>query len=525
MEDAWLHWNVDVDVVKSFIPSSDHRIYFTGDSTPKQTNDTLATSGAFYTWPTTTYPLGVTAPTVPLTAAQASGGTHTAKTVVYVYTYVTAWGEESAPSPPSNILDVTANYYVQLSGFVAGGTNVTHIRLYRLNTGTALAEYQLVPYPVDNITAYSNSTDYVTDDRVTYQGLTYICIQANGPGSAVKAPTDTDYWTVDVNDCEDADAVASGVDDKRENSELGEVISVEDWDTPPSDLAGLHLFVNNILVGFSGNEVYLSVPGYPYAWPAKYANRCDYPVVAIGHYGETLVVMTDSRPYISIGTDPASMTLKRLPYVRPCLAKDGAVSSERGVIYPSDDGFWIINSSGGRLLTKNLFTKAQWEAKDLTNMICAYWDDKLYTFFKGTGTGFYIDMDDMRVIDLSIVGDKQFYDAKIFEDYLYVLIAQYDYDVYSWEQASTELTYTWESKDFQFFSPFNFTVGRIVADGSVTVKLYVDGTLKHTETATDDSIFRMPSGYRGKVTKIKLTGTSDIDLVAIATSIDELIAS
>ena len=138
---------------------------------------------------------------------------------------------------------------------------------------------------------------------------------------------------------------------------------------------------------------------------------------------------------------------------------------------------WIINASGGRLLTKNLFTKAQWEAKDLSNMVCAYWDDKLYTFFKGSGTaGFYIDMDDMRVIDFSI-DDKRFYDAKVFGSYLYVLIENQttnNYEVYTWEQASTELTYTWKCKKFQFFSPFNFTVGRVVADGSVTVKLYVD---------------------------------------------------
>lgn len=524
MDDAWLHWPGDVDVVKSFIPDSDLRIYFTGDVSPKQTNDTLATSGAFHTWPTTTYPLGVTAPTVPLTAAQVSGGTHAVKTVVYVYTYVTAWGEESAPSPPSNILDVTADYYVHIDGFTAGGANVTHIRLYRLNTGTALAEYQLVPYPVDNITAYSASTDYVLNDRVTYQGLTYICLVANGPGSAVKAPTETDYWSVDVDDCEIADALdgAKEFDDKREDSQLAEIIAVEDWDVPPADLAGLHLFVNNIVVGFSGNEVYPSVPSYPYAYPAKYAMRCDYDVVAIAHYGETLVVLTESKPYIGIGTDPASMTLKPLPYIRPCLAKKGAISSERGVIYPSDDGFWIINASGGRLLSKNLFTKEQWEAKSIADMICAYWDDKLYTFLSATNIGFYIDMDDMRVIDFTSV-DKAFYDAKVIEDFLYVLVAKYDYDVYSWEQASTELTYTWKSKKFQNFSPLNFNVGRVIADGAVTMKLYVDDVLKHTESVTDDSIFRMPSGYRGKVTEIEVTGTSDIDIVAIATSIDELL--
>lgn len=531
MNESWLQWEpAGVDIVKSFIPDSDYRIYYTGDGAPKQTDHTLAISGDAYTWPAAYYLLGVPAPTTALTAAEASGGTHTAKTVCYVYTYVTEWGEESAPSPPSNVLDVSEDYYVELSGFVeptASYLNVTHVRLYRVNTGTALAEYQLVPFPVDNISAYADDVDYVEDDRVTYEGSTYICIQANGPGSDVKDPTETDYWTLDVDDQEVADAETNGCDDKREDSELGEVITTEDWDIPPSDMEGLHLFVNNILAGFSGNEVYLSEPAYPYAWPARYALQCSYDVVGIGHYTETLVVLTEGNPYIGIGTDPASMTLKDLPDKRPCESKMGIVSTARGVIYPSDDGLRIINAAGNTLFTKGLFTKEQWQAKSLSDIISAFWNDTLYVFIKGTGTGFYIDMDDIKVIDFSI-SDKKFYDVAIYGEYMYVLIEDQltnMYVIYKWEEASTELTYTWKSKEFLYYSPFTFTVGTVTADGTVTFNLYVDDVLKHTETATDDNIFRMPGGYSGKKVELEVTGTSDVDMITIATSIDELIQS
>jgi len=525
--DKWLHWeSEDIDVVKSFIPDSDNRIYFTGDGAPKQTNYTMATSGSFINWPASSYALGVPPPANKLTVTPQAGGTHTAKSLAYVYTYVTVWGEESAPSPPSDVVDVSEDNWIQITGFVAGIENVTHIRLYRLATGTELAEYQLVPYPFDNISEYDDEASYSVDDRVVYEGSVYICIQEFSY-PPTHAPTDTDYWELDVSDCEIDDAVANGFDDKREDSYLGEVISVEDWDAPPTDLAGLHLFVNNILVGFSGSEVYFSLPNYPYVWPSDYAQRCTYDVIGIGHYAETLVVLTDNVPYQSTGTDPASLRLYPMAYKRPCKAKRGIVSTERGVIYPTDDGLFMINANGGSLLTKNLFTKEQWQALDITNIISAFWDDKVYIFFSGSGTGFYFHLDEMRVIDFSL-SNKKIYGAQTFDDYLYVLVENQinnEYEVYIWAEAGSELTYTWKSKQFLYYSPFNFTAGMIVADGTVTFKLYVDGVLKSTKTVTDDNIFRLPSKYRGKMIEIELTGTSDVDLVAIATSINELIAS
>lgn len=43
--------------------------------------------------------------------------------------------------------------------------------------------------------AYDNTTDYEVGNVVEYSGDLYKCITANGPGSAVKAPTDTTVWS------------------------------------------------------------------------------------------------------------------------------------------------------------------------------------------------------------------------------------------------------------------------------------------------------------------------------------------
>jgi hypothetical protein len=42
--------------------------------------------------------------------------------------------------------------------------------------------------------SYSTDYDYTAGNLVMHEGSLYLCIAANGPGSAVKYPTDEDYW-------------------------------------------------------------------------------------------------------------------------------------------------------------------------------------------------------------------------------------------------------------------------------------------------------------------------------------------
>lgn len=42
--------------------------------------------------------------------------------------------------------------------------------------------------------SYSTSYDYTAGNFVLHGGSLYLCIAANGPGSAIKYPTDTAYW-------------------------------------------------------------------------------------------------------------------------------------------------------------------------------------------------------------------------------------------------------------------------------------------------------------------------------------------
>lgn len=57
----------------------------------------------------------------------------------------------------------------------------------------------LLWYQQGGIMKYSNAIDYEVGNEITYSGSKYRCIQANGPASTVKAPTDAAYWEKLVN--------------------------------------------------------------------------------------------------------------------------------------------------------------------------------------------------------------------------------------------------------------------------------------------------------------------------------------
>ena len=57
----------------------------------------------------------------------------------------------------------------------------------------------LLWYQQGGIMKYSNAFDYEVGNEIVYQNNKYRCIQANGPASAVKAPTDAAYWEKLVN--------------------------------------------------------------------------------------------------------------------------------------------------------------------------------------------------------------------------------------------------------------------------------------------------------------------------------------
>lgn len=328
----WLQWTADVDVALSLVADdTEKRFYFTGETGgPKKSNLALATTGGGE-YPVASYPLGIPAPTSALTAVvnSTSGEVgETAQDYYYVYTNVTGWGEESAPGGLSNIVSFKDVHNVTISGIAVppAGHNITARRIYRSNTGTtANAAFQFLAE--------------ITDAAVT----TYV---------------DTTIATA-----------------------LGEVIPSTNWTEPPDDLRGILAHPSGFLCGFSGRDVWFSEIGYAFAWPVSYSLTMDSPIVALGVYGSTLVVGTETYPYVITGTDPSNMSATKLTDPEPCVSKRSMAASSLGIVYATPNGLYVVAGGGGSLITTGRFGRDEWQALHPETMHGYIWNGYYFGFY------------------------------------------------------------------------------------------------------------------------------------------------
>lgn len=470
----WFHWADDVDVVRGQIAGdTEERTYFAGDSTfghPRVTKSSIALTGGT-NYPMQSYRLGVPAPASAPTSGGVTGDPDPDiedETRAYVYTYVTADGEEGPPSLPVFIV-AREGQTVALEGLltaIAGDYNITHKRIYR------------------TVSTSSTPTDYQFVAQVSLATATY--------------------------------------SDSKLAIELGESIPSLYWDPPPAGLKGLVNLPNGIVAGFTGNDVYFCEPYRPFAWPAAYIQAVDAPVVGLGVFAETLVVLTRGRPYVMFGSDPNSMVVRQSELAEACVAKRSIVSMSGGVLYASPNGLVQIGPSGGQLITDGIIDKEYWATLNPSS-ISAYHYDGRYIGFYNTGTvqgGFQFDPSDSNqpfsLFDAYALAGYN----DLIRDALYLNVSG---TVQKWDAGSTPYTYTWRSRIFELPHPMNFGWGQVSAAAyPVTLKVYADGVLKHTQTVASAAPFRLPSGFTADDWELEISGTAKVTAIYLAQGIDEL---
>lgn len=492
---GWFTWPARRWVEKAAISGTELILVSDGSTYPK-----IVTSTG------TERRLGVVKPTTALTiniggVASAGGGVVTAS---YVYTLVTAQGEESDIYTATAAVDITDGQWVYLTGWcvhngnkaawlTSTGNDIAYIRVYRLESDAAgNAEYQRVGM------------------RPTAGGTAVFSIPITDIVS------DADTW-FDIN------AGQTWLSD-----DPGEVIMTEGWDPAPTAMKGACMFSNGMYAGFIDNLIYLSVPGYYYAFPASgtmdYTMELPFDVVAMAAFNETLVVGTKGFPEVISGSDPAYMTRTPLPYQQPCLSAQGMISIPGGVVYVCPDGLFLIHSGGGEIITRGVITRDDWQDLDLDSAILAYYDQKIFIFFEGDDAGLIYDpaLDYLVDFDLPANVAAVFVDPEA--DILYVATSA---GIYAWEgSTSGYLTADWKSGIMET-PPVNFSACRVEGvfptGHSTTLYYYVDGTLKHTQTVTSDAPFRLPSGFRGRDHELRVVfSASTINAIYLGFSMGEL---
>ena len=464
----WLSWTGVVHAVRGFdVEDTTERTYYTGDGAPKVTDNTIALASAPY--PTASRPLGIPAPiSAPVAQVDAGQWSGTNETVFYVYTYVNDWGWESAPSPVSLEVTKPTDATVTLNGFSsppAGNYNINRLRIYRTQTGSTAAEFFFM-------SEVALGTTQVVDS----------------------------------------------------NADLGEVLPTTTWLMPPADLSFLTALWNGMLAGISGNAVRLCEPYTPYAWPIAYdVVPADGKPVALGVFGQSLLVLTTGRPVLAQGSAPDAMDQQPLEIPQGCVSAQSAVSMGAGVAWASEDGLCWYGAGGARILTAGIMTREDWQALNPASIIGRMYEGLYFgSYDDGSGRkGFFIDPSAPQGIYFMDVGYTALHFDEL-QDQLYVLSST---NVQKWD-AGAPMTARFKSKVFRAPRPVNFGCAEVVADTyPVTFKLYADGALKHTQAVTSRSPFRLPSGFMALDWQIEVETTGAIQGVSVANSMAELAAA
>lgn len=435
------------------------------------------------------------------------------KTRTYVYTWLTAWDEESLPSNPSAALYLKDGQTVNISALPAAwpaysGTYQT--------TGMVMRLYRTV-------TSASGTLYYKVADVTLGSGTTY-------------------------------------VDTVQDNVLVTTMPSLY-YDQPSSSMIGVRAVHNGMMVGFYGNTVCFSEPSKPHAWPIKYRQQVDADIVAVNNVGQVIVVLTKKNPWVFQGAAPSLMSKTKMDYTLTCTSKLGVVNMGFGLVFPTPGGLAIYSSStGGELLTKMVHDWDTWKSSvDFTTIVAKQYNGKyLASHSKGS---FLFERDDKVVgflVDLLQPMTAMYYD-QLTPNFYYT----YGSNLYKWDDSTQVLgQFDWKSKTLITKDYMNLGAARVIADygdnpndvaiaaanaaklvanqakitskttngaiagesfGSMGVamdtlqplenlssgvqfQLYVNKVLIFTQQIVNSNIFRLPTGYRADTFEVRLSG-------------------
>tara|TARA_Y100000361_G_scaffold21751_1_gene16935 strand:+ start:475 stop:2469 length:1995 start_codon:yes stop_codon:yes gene_type:complete len=362
----------------------------------------------------------------------------------YVYTFVSAFGEEGPPSPASTVITTDDNMSVNITNLetstsksnVNFGTGAKK-RIYRSNTGSNTTEFQFV-------------------------------------GEVAMA--DTSFT------------------DSSKNSELAEVIPSTTWIAPPDDdtslypdgpMKGLIALQNGIFAGFTGNRICFSFPYQPHAWPADYRIGIEEKIVGMKATSNGLIVGTESTPYLVTGTDPSAMVAIKIETAEACLSKRSMVDMGEAVVFAGPDGLMAAAGVQVQNLTQGLITAEQWQANYYPSTITGFYWQGRYVGFFNTGSGFGGFIFDFRDettaltnLDASALIRGGFTDPD--DNELYLIIGN---KIKKFQGSTNDLTYNWKSKEYVLPRHTSFGFAKVEAEEyPVTLKIYGDGSVIYNAT-------------------------------------------
>lgn len=425
----------------------------------------------------------------------------------YVYTYVTPWGEEGIPSPPSETIYVREGQVVNVSSLPVAppaGNNFIHgIRLYRTITSTSGTSYFRVKtlwFPLAFVEA-SRTANLVTAKVLGHHNLlvgdeikvtsvafggtpdttfdvTDIAVQsvidnktftylAAGADKVLTATTaGTLYW-----DAAEPDVVSSRFYEsstfKDDFNYAGLVFGLDsiDADVPDPNMRGIVAIQNNMLAGFVDNQICFSDINRPWSWPLKYRLTLEFPIVAIAAVGGQIAALTTKYVYLVSGSSPVNMSYARADAPFPCISKRGVLNVGYGVVFPSFGGLAVFQSGGGlSFVTRIVHDWDTWPVSlNPSTLVAAFYAGK---YFGSHSSGAFIFEQEEKTggffTDANANFSAAYYDS-ITNRFYY--ISNTSGTLTEWDAIGQPLLpLEWKSKVLLTKGYMNFGAARVVAD-------------------------------------------------------------
>jgi hypothetical protein len=442
----------------------------------------------------------------------------------YTYTWVTAYGEEGPPSVPSVVngwsnATWTVSLFTPEPSDMGVDRNITKTRLYRsISNQSGQGTYFLVAeFPVTQATY----VDTIDDATV-----------------ALNAQLVSLYWFA-----------------------------------PPTDLQGIVPFPNGIAVGWRSNEVWFSEAYRPHAWPPGYVLTTEFPIVGIGVCGQSIVVCTQSSPYLISGINPSAMALTKINLPEPCLHRGSIISTDTTVLYTSRNGLIQISQSGaGSNITEGWVTREKWQALTPQQHIRAI---KLATNYMAFGTvsggdnsvaqqGYTVELSTEDQTSFTVwpqpgghrLGFGQLsapnevdIDNVLTDPWTGVGLLIQNSGVYYWDFSDQEpviVPYRWKSKTYQFQSRKNLSAMKVwfnvppgtpaqgdrntaepqpvLSDNQYGIlRIFADDQLYQTrELRSSGELLRIQSSSKYESWAFEIEGRVSVSNVQVASSVKEL---
>lgn len=249
----------------------------------------------------------------------------------YVYTFVSNCNEESAPSPPSEVIDRYPDDSVMLSHGGSIPPNTASIRWYR------------------SIAASDGTAEFLFLGQGAAGGM---------------------------------------FEDNYCAFELGDILTTERHAPPPTCLDGVAIVGNGVTMVWGGTQIWLSEPFLPHAFPPEWQLEIPYPIVnAMGltefiEGRETFWVaaVTTGKPFMFKGRLPEMVEVSEVQAWLPALSKRAFVEAEGVIYYAAADGVVAFTSSSIEVITQESHTEYEWLNEYPEDMVFGYNKGQLYGF-------------------------------------------------------------------------------------------------------------------------------------------------